>query len=86
MFNLQRFKDAAASDFNHVVSGMKSTIAKCGTAAGAVLVSGAASAAPVTFDTSEIVANIGIFVAGGVLILTAFVVGKWTLRAFGVIK
>ncbi|WP_374606642.1 hypothetical protein [Thermomonas sp.] len=52
----------------------------------ALMGSGAAMAGGGGFDGSEIVTTIGTYVAAGVLIMTAFVVGRWTLKAFGVIK
>lgn len=38
-----------------------------------------------TFDASTIVTAIGVMVAAGVLIYTAYVLGKWSLRVFALI-
>ena len=37
------------------------------------------------FDSSEVLAAIAGMVAGGILIYTAYAVGKWTMKAFGLI-
>ncbi len=38
-----------------------------------------------SFDTASILAAIAMMVAAGVLIYTAYAVGKWTMKAFGLI-
>lgn len=50
-------------------------------AAGSALAGGGGS----TFDTTDILAAIAMMLAAGVVIYTAFAVGRWTLRAFGLI-
>lgn len=47
---------------------------------------GFAFAQAADFDPAPVVAKIGVYVGYGVLILAAWVLGKWTLRAFGIIK
>lgn len=39
----------------------------------------------VSFDTASILAAIGVMLAAGIAIFTAYAAGKWTLRAFGLI-
>lgn len=40
----------------------------------------------ITFDTSTILAGIATLLAAGIAIYTAFAAGRWTLKAFGLIK
>jgi hypothetical protein len=44
-----------------------------------------ASGGGASFDSAEVLAAIAGMLAAGVLIYTAYAVGKWTLRAFGLI-
>ena len=38
-----------------------------------------------SFDGATIIAAIGVMVAAGVLIYTAYVLGRWTLKVFGLL-
>ncbi|AMJ56650.1 MULTISPECIES: hypothetical protein [Stenotrophomonas] len=58
---------------------------------GAAVALGGAAAAPGLafaadgFDSATVLAAIAAMVAAGVLIYTAYAVGKWTMKAFGLI-
>lgn len=75
---------AAMDDARAVGNALNSAAGKTSVAVGSLALSGGAMAEG--FDGAAIVTTIGLYVAAGVTILTAFVVGRWTLKAFGVIK
>lgn len=52
---------------------------------GAALAPGFAFAQDAAFDSATILAAIAGMVAAGILIYTAYAVGKWTMKAFGLI-
>ena len=39
-----------------------------------------------TFDTSGILADIAMYLAGGIALLGAYIAGRWGLRAMGLLK
>lgn len=76
------------------LSKTKQHLSHVGTRAKALAVGGAtalatplafASGGGASFDPAEVLAAIAAMLAAGVLIYTAYAVGRWTLRAFGLI-
>lgn len=77
-------QQAAMADARSALDKASSAWGKASVVVGSMMASGMASADD--FDGQVIATKIGVYVAAGVVILTAFVIGRWTLKAFGVIK